>query len=104
MQDVICPVHKVALTRDRSYTHTPWSCPVQGCTVAWWSNPNTIPADYETRQARIKAHAAIDPIWRNRRMSRYTLYRKMKKELGVEHIGLCDTQTCERIIEWTNTL
>jgi len=37
-------------------------------------------------------------------MKRADLYRKMKAELGIEHIGLCDIEQCRRVIEWAKGL
>ena len=59
-------------------------------------------ANKELRQAKVKAHAAFDPIWRssgNRRGG----YAWLAEQLGIEakdcHIGMFDVPMCERVVE-----
>lgn len=65
--------------------------------------PVGIPANYETKQWRIKAHDAFDG-WRdrnflNRSRSYHQLSAAMGKKDGQIHIGECDIADCKKIIE-----
>jgi hypothetical protein len=57
-------------------------------------------ANRATREARKKAHATFDPIWKNRLLKRKEAYALLADKLGVEeiHIGESDVDTCEKII------
>lgn len=48
-------------------------------------------ANTELRIARMTAHAAFDPIWKSRQLSRTAAYRRLAKELRIKegecHIG-----------------
>ena len=104
MPDPKCPIHNVFLEEHCSKWGTTWRCVIHGCTVRWWGSENTTPCDYETAKARNAAHDVVDAIWHRGRMKRADLYRKMKAELGIEHIGLCDIEQCRRVIEWAKGL
>jgi hypothetical protein len=58
-------------------------------------------ADAELRRAKMNAHAAFDPLWRSRQMTRKAAYSRLAKELGIErdkcHIGMFDLETCRRV-------
>lgn len=57
-------------------------------------------ANKETREWRKKAHAAIDPIWQRKMMTRTKLY-ELKKHFGHEvHIGESDAAQCRAIIQF----
>ena len=47
---------------------------------AWGEHPM---ADAETHEARKKAHAAFDPIWRDKLMSRGRAYKLLAEEMGM---------------------
>lgn len=51
-------------------------------------------ANAELRRAKQAAHAAFDPLWKSRSMSRKEAYAWLSKELGVSksntHIGMFD--------------
>lgn len=59
-------------------------------------------ANEETREARKRAHAAFDPLWRGKFMGRNQAYRALAKKLGIEkkdcHIGMLDAETCRRVV------
>lgn len=61
------------------------------------------PADKATRQARIRAHAAFDQIWKDGHLSRNSAYRWLQEKLGITknecHIALFDKAMCARVIE-----
>jgi hypothetical protein len=105
MDDPKCPVHPDFWLTQHPTTYgrgIVWTCPITGCTVRWWGGKNTTPADYATRKARMRAHAAIDPIWKSGGIKRAALYRRLRADLGIEHIGLCNAQECNRVIEWAD--
>lgn len=53
----------------------------------------------EIRQARMKIHAIIDPLWKSNKMSRSTLYKKISEKLGKQY------HTAEiRTVEEVNTI
>jgi ssDNA-binding Zn-finger/Zn-ribbon topoisomerase 1 len=64
--------------------------------------PLGIPADAETKRARIAAHAAFDRLWRGGQMSRGEAYRWLQTALGMTkeeaHIGRFDAATCARVV------
>ena len=66
-------------------------------------------ANYETREARKKAHAAFDPIWRELKMcSRKRAYKRLSKAMGLPeektHIGMFTAGQCEKVVEFSKEL
>lgn len=59
-------------------------------------------ADAKLRRAKSAAHAAFDPIWRSKRMSRKGAYLWLSERLGIAskdcHIGMFDADQCARVI------
>ena len=56
-------------------------------------------ADKELMQLRMKAHATIDPLWKDGKMKRKEVYKLLKEKFGREiHIGESDIETCKKII------
>jgi len=64
--------------------------------------PLGIPANKETRQARIQAHDAFDKIWKSRQMKRQEAYHWLSGQLGIErkacHIGMFNKEQCQKVI------
>jgi ssDNA-binding Zn-finger/Zn-ribbon topoisomerase 1 len=64
--------------------------------------PLGIPANAETKKARILAHEAFDTLWKNGKMSRKEAYKWMQENLSLTkeeaHISRFDKETCERLI------
>lgn len=62
-------------------------------------------ANLSTRHARVQAHAAFDPLWRTKKMTRNAAYIALATYLGRRvkdtHIGLFDERECARVIEFT---
>lgn len=60
-------------------------------------------ANAELRRAKSQAHAAFDPRWKMRTMSRSKAYAWLARELGLPvdrtHIGDFDVETCRRVVE-----
>lgn len=83
--------------------------------------PLGVPANTETKQARIAAHAAFDPLWQDapslyrieddyetackriRRRARLRAYTWLSEQMGIPfhdcHIGNFDKATCERVVQ-----
>ena len=95
-----CPKHRVKMERKKTRFGPRFSCPVPGCTIACWGNGN--PADDETRQARIDAHAAFDPLWQGGGMSKGHAYRDLSEYMGLPqrktHIGCFDIEQCRLVL------
>lgn len=65
--------------------------------------PLGILANAELRKAKNKAHAAFDPLWKNKEMTRREAYKWLAKQLNIEpkfcHIGMFTILTCEQVVE-----
>lgn len=70
-------------------------------------HPNTtVPlgrlANAELRAAKMKAHAAFDPIWQSKRKTRTEAYDWLSKKLGIVrqycHIGMFNVEQCELVV------
>lgn len=61
--------------------------------------PFGVPANQETKSARIRAHAAFDQLWKEKDspMKRAQAYAWMRSELGFQHIGELTKQECEML-------
>lgn len=56
-------------------------------------------ANAELRAWRMKAHAHIDPLWKEQGWARREVYRFLSQELGKEiHIGESDIEMCKKIL------
>lgn len=62
-------------------------------------------ANKDLRQAKMRAHAAFDPLWKSGRMRRKEAYGWLAEKLGIDpadcHIGMMDEATCSRVVEVT---
>ena len=60
-------------------------------------------ANAELRRAKNAAHAAFDPLWKSREMSRRGAYRWLAEQLRIDaqncHIGMFDVAQCRRVVE-----
>lgn len=60
-------------------------------------------ANEELRKAKMRAHKAFDPLWKDNDIRRKDAYVWLSEELGVPfdecHIGMFDVDMCERVIE-----
>lgn len=85
-----------------------YSCPVMGCTVVAWSGSTSTPANYSTRQMRMKAHDAFDELWKSGMFTRTEAYHKLSLYLGIiqqsTHIGHFDSDRCQKVIEFSRTI
>lgn len=56
-------------------------------------------ANKELREWRMKAHAVIDPLWREKGWNRNSVYKYLRKVFEREiHIGESDVETCKKIL------
>jgi len=60
-------------------------------------------ANAELRRAKLQAHAAFDPIWKNGHKSRGGAYAWLSEQLNISkelcHIGMFDVDQCRRVTE-----
>lgn len=66
-------------------------------------------ANSELRELKKQAHAAFDPLWRNRIVgTRHKAYKWLSQQLGIPreytHIGMFDVAECQRVIDISNSL
>jgi hypothetical protein len=65
-------------------------------------------ANAELRRAKQAAHAAFDPLWKSRSMSRHEAYRWLAGELGISfencHIGMFDVDGCRAVVSAVRAL
>ena len=60
-------------------------------------------ANAELRRAKSAAHAAFDPLWKSRGLSRRQAYAWLSEQMGLDldrtHIGEFDVAQCNRVFE-----
>lgn len=111
-QKIICPKcnkkapwveNKEKYGRNYGRSYMCYYCKPCGTYVGCHNNtrkPLGTMADAELMGWRMKAHAAIDPLWKNGKMTRKEVYGMLKEKLGKEiHVGESDIETCKSIIE-----
>lgn len=92
----------------RSFGEWPylWHCQNAECGASVGVHPGTDKplgtfADKATRQARIAAHAAFDPLWKDGSMKRKDAYAWLAERMGIDvndcHIGMFDKAQCEQV-------
>lgn len=66
------------------------------------TNPLGRLANSELRRAKSAAHAAFDPIWKSKKMSRSRAYSWLAERLSIKtedcHIGMFDVEQCRAVI------
>lgn len=66
------------------------------------------PANKALREARKKAHAAFDPIWKTNQMKRRDAYQWLASTLGIPvqecHIGMFNLERCNDALLACKTL
>ena len=64
--------------------------------------PMGTPADKATKEARIKAHASFDTLWKSGVLTRQQAYKWMRQTMGLDgktgHIGAFTKEQCVRLI------
>ncbi len=99
------------VTGKRIYPHRPdlygkmfWLC---SCGAYCGCHPGTTqalghPCGPETRKARSAAHAAFDPIWKRKEMSRHGAYAWLSAATGIEpekcHIGMMTADQARSVV------
>lgn len=85
-----------------------YSCPNwPECDVTHGAHPDGRPlgkpATREVREARVRAHAAFDGLWKGGGMKRKDAYSWLQEAMGLTrdeaHIGNFDAAQCERLVE-----
>ena len=60
-------------------------------------------ANAELRAAKMRAHAAFDPLWKEGTMSRTEAYAWLSRTLGIPgkecHIGMFDVDRCRKVVD-----
>ena len=60
-------------------------------------------ADFDTRQARVDAHAALDALWRDGGMGRSQVYAWLASKMSMSkeacHIGRFNFEQCSKVME-----
>lgn len=63
-------------------------------------------ANAELRAAKQRAHAAFDPLWKSREMTRSSAYKWAAEAMGISanncHIGMFDIDQCNRLVVLVN--
>jgi len=108
MREIKCPKHGIVLERKKTRYGIRLSCPVPGCTVVCWDGGTSTSADYETRQARMSAHAALDPLWQGDKLPRGYVYKKLSEFMGLTkketHIGHFNIEQCQMVLEFCGSI
>lgn len=59
-------------------------------------------ANFELRRAKMRAHAAFDPLWKAKGMRRREAYAWLAKQMGIDpsqcHIGMFDVERCQEVV------
>lgn len=98
------------------YPHRPdlyhkafWLC---GCGAYCGCHPGTTqalgsPCGPVTRKARSAAHAAFDPLWRSKSMTRQSAYAWLTEATGIPrercHMGMMNADEARRVVEAVNS-
>ena len=95
--------NKAVYGRNYGKSYMMWLCRPCGAYVGCHNNtrePLGTLADSETRKARSRAHAVVDPLWKSKKYSRGTVYRRLSMAIGEQvHIGESSVERCEEIIK-----
>lgn len=106
-----CKAAAVVATGAVIYPHRPdlaakrfWLC--EPCDAYVGCHPDGAPmgrlANAELRKAKMRAHAAFDPIWKDGGCTRGVAYSLLAEALGLSgaacHIGYFDVATCDRVV------
>lgn len=82
-----------------------WRC--ETCKAWVGCHPGTVRplgrlANAELRAAKMRAHAAFDPLWKSATMSRAEAYAWLSDAIGVSrancHIGMMDVDACNAVV------
>lgn len=92
--------------RDDLYSKKFWHC--ASCKAYVGCHPGTVKplgrlADAELRKAKMAAHGAFDPIWREGSMTRRDAYAWLAKALNLTpddcHMGMFDQDMCQKVVD-----
>ena len=82
-------------------------CHKKGAPIGNTRSDGTVPlgrlANASLRKAKSLAHAAFDPLWKSKNISRRSAYQWLANELAIDindcHIGMFDLEMCNRVVE-----
>ena len=103
-----CPECDGKMVLRNSKYGTFWGCEnYPKCNATHGAHPDGtplgIPADKETKKARMKAHDVFDKLWKRQGMKRTRAYRWLQERMGLGkedcHIGRFDIEQCNRVVE-----
>lgn len=104
-----CPVCKRQMTLRRHAQYGLfWGCDsYASCGTSHGARPDGTPlgepATRETKEWRVRAHAAFDPLWQSGKLTRNEAYdwlcQVMNKTLEKGHIALFSVEECQQLIE-----
>lgn len=99
-----------------AYPHRPdlanlpfWQCPkcnnFVGChhKTNQPTRPLGVIPNFEIKQARQKLHALIDPVWKNKLISRTELYKLISKQLGYQ-FHIAEIKSMDKVDSITNII
>lgn len=99
-----------------AYPHRPdlanlpfWQCPkcnnFVGChhKTNQPTRPLGVIPNFEIKQARQKLHALIDPVWKNKLISRTELYKLISKQLGYQ-FHIAEIKSMDEVDSITNII
>lgn len=108
-----CSIPAALVTGREVYPHRPdlyekpfWACLL--CEAWTGCHPGTTKrmgriANHATRQLKMAAHAAFDPLWKSGRMTRKQAYAWLREKTGLSerdcHIGWMDDEQLRRVRE-----
>lgn len=79
------------------------NCKATHCVHQATGKPLGIPANKDTRQARMAAHTSLDVFWKEHGYHRRTVYRWLAEKMCIKenecHIGLFSLDQCVLVIE-----
>lgn len=106
--ELSCPVCKDRMTLRKNLTGLFWGCDTYvSCGTTHGAHedgrPLGTPADPETKEWRVRAHRAFDPLWQTGKMSRREAYDWLCQVMGKTseegHIGHFTIEECKQLIE-----
>jgi len=106
----VCPIHAIELKYAPRTNTDFWVCPEPGCEIGCGGGTTSTPCDAETDRLRQRAHAALDPLWKNKTPfhSRDAAYAWLAGVLGIAerdcHVGYFTADQCRAVLKAVRTL
>lgn len=100
--------NKVIYGKNIGKSYMAWYCKPCNAWVGCHENttrPLGTMANAKLRKWRIRAHQAIDPLWKKGPIKRNTVYKVLSRAFGYRiHIGKADIETCKKIIQMVKSM